>query len=98
MEEGLTGPQTRRETIDTCDEKASFRSRILPLAPWRRTDSWRDWAKEEIATSTLVPSLAVQAFATGILDATTYADFHTFASNRRSSIQPTLCTSADIEA
>lgn len=85
MEEGLTGPQTRRETIDTCDEKASFRSRILPLAPWRRIDSWRGWAKEDIATSTLVPSLAVQAFATGILDATTYADFHTFASNRKSS-------------
>jgi hypothetical protein len=30
----------------------------------------------------LVPSLVVQAFATGILDATTYADFKTFASNR----------------
>ena len=29
-----------------------------------------------------MPALVVQAFSTGILDATTYADFNTFASNR----------------
>ena len=43
------------------------------------------WASESIATKAMVPALIVQAFATGILDATTYADFNTFASNRMSS-------------
>lgn len=50
--------------------------------PWKRKDSWTGWAMESVLTTNMVPSLVVQAFSTGILDATTYADFNTFASNR----------------
>lgn len=53
--------------------------------PWKRSDGWAGWATENVGTMSLVPSLVVQAFSTGILDATTYADFQTFASNRKCS-------------
>ena len=52
--------------------------------PWKRRDGWAGWMNESIVTANLVPSLVIQAFASGILDATTYADFRTFASNRES--------------
>jgi hypothetical protein len=54
-------------------------------APWKRRDGWTGWGNESVSTAALVPALVVQAFSTGILDATTYADFNTFASNRESS-------------
>ncbi|KAL1408941.1 hypothetical protein Q8F55_005755 [Vanrija albida] len=45
-------------------------------------DSWAHWSAQDVATTALVPALVMQALATGLLDATTYADFHTFASNQ----------------
>lgn len=40
------------------------------------------WAMEDVATMSLVPCLITQALSAGVLDATTYADFATFASNQ----------------
>ncbi|WOO82808.1 uncharacterized protein LOC62_04G006294 [Vanrija pseudolonga] len=45
-------------------------------------ESWADWSAQDVASTALVPALVMQALATGLLDATTYADFHTFASNQ----------------
>lgn len=77
------------ETGVTDNEKAARpsirqKSHTVTWPPWRRTDGWSGWAGESVGTMPLVPSLVVQAFATGVLDATTYADFSTFASNRTS--------------
>ncbi|BEI86847.1 hypothetical protein CcaverHIS002_0701930 [Cutaneotrichosporon cavernicola] len=44
--------------------------------------TWHMWANESVKTSALVPALLMQALATGLLDATTYTDFKTFASNQ----------------
>ncbi|CAK9782515.1 unnamed protein product [Cutaneotrichosporon oleaginosum] len=44
--------------------------------------TWHMWANESVKTSALVPALVMQALATGLLDATTYTDFMTFASNQ----------------
>ncbi|BEJ17885.1 hypothetical protein CspHIS471_0701530 [Cutaneotrichosporon sp. HIS471] len=44
--------------------------------------TWNMWANESVKTSALVPALLMQALATGLLDATTYTDFMTFASNQ----------------
>ena len=40
------------------------------------------WLNANISPRRIVPALIIQAFSTGMLDATTYADFNTFASNR----------------
>lgn len=40
------------------------------------------WAMEDVASMSLVPCLVTQALSAGVLDATTYADFATFASNQ----------------
>lgn len=40
------------------------------------------WAMEDVASMALVPCLVTQALSAGVLDATTYADFATFASNQ----------------
>ncbi|WVR09727.1 hypothetical protein IAU60_006803 [Kwoniella sp. DSM 27419] len=50
--------------------------------PWRRRDGWSGWMADTVSADALVLSLILQAFATGILDATTYLDFSTFASNQ----------------
>jgi len=69
-------PEREKEKDETTRQSSPNR------APWRRRDGWRGWATESVGTSEMVPALVVQAFSTGILDATTYADFNTFASNR----------------
>lgn len=50
--------------------------------PWKREDGWRAWRSEWVKKEALVVPLIVQALSAGVLDATTYADFMTFASNR----------------
>ena len=52
--------------------------------PWKREDGWVEWRSEWVKKEALVVPLVVQAFSAGVLDATTYADFMTFASNRTS--------------
>ncbi|ORY27067.1 hypothetical protein BCR39DRAFT_560167 [Naematelia encephala] len=52
------------------------------LAPWNRPKGWSSYLAETLPPQRVVYALVVQAFATGILDATTYADFSTFASNQ----------------
>jgi hypothetical protein len=52
--------------------------------PWKRQDGWAGWRSEWVKKESLVVPLVVQAFSAGVLDATTYADFMTFASNRKS--------------
>ena len=59
--------------------------------PWKRQDGWSGWGRESIITANLVPALVMQAFSTGILDATTYADFRTFASNREPLLRAVGC-------
>ncbi|WVF70900.1 hypothetical protein IAT40_005695 [Kwoniella sp. CBS 6097] len=50
--------------------------------PWKRRDGWSGWMGDTVTANALVLSLILQAFSTGILDATTYLDFNTFASNQ----------------
>nr|ODN98707.1 hypothetical protein L204_02671 [Cryptococcus depauperatus CBS 7855] len=52
--------------------------------PWNRRDGWSGWMSDTVTSKSLVMSLIIQAFSTGqvILDATTYLDFSTFASNQ----------------
>ncbi|OCF45354.1 hypothetical protein I317_00877 [Kwoniella heveanensis CBS 569] len=50
--------------------------------PWKRRDGWSGWMSDTVTADALVLSLILQAFSTGILDATTYLDFNTFASNQ----------------
>ncbi|RSH83837.1 hypothetical protein EHS25_005452 [Saitozyma podzolica] len=50
--------------------------------PWKRRAGWGGYLAESIPTCNIVPTLVLQAFSAGILDATTYADFSTFASNQ----------------
>ncbi|EAL22096.1 hypothetical protein CNBC2340 [Cryptococcus deneoformans B-3501A] len=49
--------------------------------PWKRRDGWSGWMGDTVTADSLVWSLIIQAFSTGILDATTSLDFSTFASN-----------------
>ena len=84
----------RQLTTNTLNEKDSTAQsntcnpyRIWP--PWRREDGWTGWREEWVRKDALVIPLIVQAFSAGILDATTYADFQTFASNRKSGRQAT---------
>jgi len=79
----------RQFTTNTLNEKDSTAQsntcnpyRIWP--PWRRADGWTGWRDDWVRKDALVIPLIVQAFSAGILDATTYADFQTFASNRKS--------------
>lgn len=78
--------KARRDSQLTAEEGLTEKSgcakntRVWP--PWKRTDGWAGWGRESVSTMSLVPCLVVQAFSAGVLDATTYADFHTFASNR----------------
>jgi hypothetical protein len=58
--------------------------------PWKREDGWIGWKNDWVCKEALVVPLIVQAFSAGVLDATTYADFMTFASNRKSS-HPSVC-------
>ena len=75
-------------------EKPACAADTAVWPPWRRADGWAGWGRESVSTMSLVPCLVVQAFSAGVLDATTYADFHTFASNRQS-IPITVAVSAD---
>ncbi|OXG85087.1 hypothetical protein C350_01713 [Cryptococcus neoformans MW-RSA36] len=50
--------------------------------PWKRRDGWSGWMGDTVTADSLVWSLIIQAFSTGILDATTSLDFSTFASNQ----------------
>ncbi|OCF73746.1 hypothetical protein I204_05590 [Kwoniella mangroviensis CBS 8886] len=50
--------------------------------PWKRNDRWSGWMGDTVTAQSLVLCLILQAFSTGILDATTYLDFSTFASNQ----------------
>lgn len=59
----------------------SLKNPIWP--PWKRRDGWAGWRDEWVRKDALVIPLIVQAFSAGVLDATTYADFMTFASNRK---------------
>ena len=54
------------------------------ILPWKRPDGLSGWIRENVCTKALVPSLVVQALSAGVLDAVTYAEFRTFASNRES--------------
>jgi hypothetical protein len=85
----FTNDTERQITTNTLNEKDSRSPsnsgnpyRIWP--PWRREDGWAGWRDEWVRKDALVIPLIVQAFSAGILDATTYADFQTFASNRKS--------------
>lgn len=64
-------------------EKSGCREGTPVWPPWRGAHGWAGWGRENVSTMSLVPCLVVQAFSAGVLDATTYADFHTFASNRK---------------
>jgi hypothetical protein len=86
-----TNDPERQETNNTTlNEKSLSRQpssscnpyRIWP--PWKREDGWKGWRDEWVRKDALVIPLIVQAFSAGVLDATTYADFQTFASNRES--------------
>jgi len=88
----FTNDPERQLTSNTLNEKDSTAQsntcnpyRIWP--PWRREDGWAGWREEWVRKDALVIPLIVQAFSAGILDATTYADFQTFASNRKSGRQ-----------
>jgi hypothetical protein len=83
-------PERQETTNTTLNEKPLARQpssscnpyRIWP--PWKREDGWKGWRDEWVRKDALVIPLIVQAFSAGVLDATTYADFQTFASNRES--------------
>lgn len=75
MHSSQTCYQTDDEKDDRCDG-----TKVWP--PWKREDGWGGWRSEWIKKESLVVPLVVQAFSAGVLDATTYADFMTFASNR----------------
>lgn len=80
-----TNPTTINEKSQSPSSPASQSSnpyRVWP--PWKREDGWRGWKNEWVRKDALVIPLIVQAFSAGVLDATTYADFQTFASNRQS--------------
>jgi len=79
----LPSPHTNRSTPPACLDPPTDGSDSSDRKSWRRRRGWRDWANETVATPNMVPALILQAFSTGILDATTYADFNTFASNRQ---------------
>lgn len=66
------------------DEKDDDRHIKTVWPPWKRDDGWAGWRSEWVKKEALVVPLVVQAFSAGVLDATTYADFMTFASNRES--------------
>jgi hypothetical protein len=59
-------------------------SHSIVWPPWKREDGWTGWRNDWVRKEALVVPLIVQAFSAGVLDATTYADFMTFASNRES--------------
>jgi hypothetical protein len=81
-----TERQITTNTLNEKDSRSPSNScnpyRIWP--PWKREDGWAGWRDEWVRKDALVIPLIVQAFSAGILDATTYADFMTFASNRKS--------------
>jgi hypothetical protein len=86
----MDDPERQTTNVTTINEKHSTPAsqtcnpyRIWP--PWERDDGWQGWRDEWVRKDALVIPLIVQAFSAGILDATTYADFMTFASNRKSS-------------
>lgn len=68
----------------TGDEKQRQHNASNVWPPWKRQDGWAGWRSEWVKKESLVVPLVVQAFSAGVLDATTYADFMTFASNRTS--------------
>lgn len=75
--------QREPEGAATSREEQTPRRRLRRCAlPWERKDGWSGYLAESVSTRALIPSLVVQALATGILDATTFADFNTFASNQ----------------
>ncbi|WWC58572.1 uncharacterized protein I303_101115 [Kwoniella dejecticola CBS 10117] len=60
----------------------SITKKKVIFQPWKRQDKWSGWMSDTVTAKSLVLCLIMQAFATGILDATTYLDFQTFASNQ----------------
>ncbi|WVQ97264.1 hypothetical protein IAU59_004375 [Kwoniella sp. CBS 9459] len=66
---------------DKEDESSQIPVRCV-WPPWKRRDGWSGWMGDTVTANALVLSLILQAFSTGILDATTYLDFNTFASNQ----------------
>ncbi|WWC86184.1 uncharacterized protein L201_001057 [Kwoniella dendrophila CBS 6074] len=54
----------------------------MVIPPWNGNDGWSGWMSDTVTAKSLVLCLILQAFSTGILDATTYLDFSTFASNQ----------------
>nr|XP_031861318.1 uncharacterized protein CI109_003290 [Kwoniella shandongensis]KAA5528390.1 hypothetical protein CI109_003290 [Kwoniella shandongensis] len=79
-------PKCEKSTSDV--EKGEHRPNcdLSPVAlvwpPWKRRDGLSGWMGDTVSANALVWSLIIQAFSTGILDATTYLDFSTFASNQ----------------
>ena len=67
---------------EKCDRVVRDGTKVWP--PWKREDGWGGWRSDWVKKEALVVPLVVQAFSAGVLDATTYADFMTFASNRTS--------------
>ncbi|WWC66347.1 uncharacterized protein I206_100248 [Kwoniella pini CBS 10737] len=72
--------QVFQEKSDDNDVSLDTKKVIFP--PWKRQDKWSSWMSDTVTAKSLVFCLIMQAFATGILDATTYLDFQTFASNQ----------------
>ncbi|WRT64082.1 uncharacterized protein IL334_001010 [Kwoniella shivajii] len=80
--------RSMRDAENVGKENESRNLDILPGAiktvwpPWKRNDGWSGWMSDTVTSKALVLCLILQAFSTGILDATTYLDFSTFASNQ----------------
>lgn len=77
-----TPGQNEKDQINIHRAGTSTHQSVWP--PWRRDDGWAGWKNDWVRKEGLVIPLIVQAFSAGVLDATTYADFMTFASNRMS--------------
>ncbi|WVW82227.1 hypothetical protein I302_104233 [Kwoniella bestiolae CBS 10118] len=76
----------KQERGDTSNEEKQDEKNVPParvvFPPWKRNDGWSGWMGDTVTAKSLVLCLILQAFSTGILDATTYLDFSTFASNQ----------------
>lgn len=84
----MQSSQTHRQQDGGDESDRTHRDKVWP--PWEREDGWIGWRHEWVKKEALVVPLVVQAFSAGVLDATTYADFMTFASNRESPRYPSF--------
>jgi hypothetical protein len=84
-----TSGQNEKEQTNIHRAGTSTHQSVWP--PWRRDDRWAGWKNDWVRKEGLVIPLIVQALSAGVLDATTYADFMTFASNRVSSTSFSYC-------